>query len=129
MRLYIAGQPYSKGNRRIATSSGILPKSPEAQAYERSFLAYSMAAVAELRDMGVCPLHTFVSLSFWVYYRSDLPDLSGELIRDCLERAGFIENDRQNLIWTMEKLYSEENPRVEVVARGIRADYKVVKRD
>jgi len=94
----VEGQPPRKSNqRRIVTrgrgkeASPMLIKSQEALNYVE-FFGYQVPAKYKNKRYG--SLSENLRLDVIVWYRDRRPDLSIELIKDCLESAGIISNDR-----------------------------------
>ncbi len=92
----ITGQPPRKSNQRMIVSRGrggppMVIKSKEA----REYLSHFIASVPEkYRDLNLGSLKDDLRLDIIVWYTSRRPDLSVELIKDCIEAAGVIKNDR-----------------------------------
>ncbi len=111
----VAGEPGRKSNqRRIvtnpATDKPMIIKSAKAMSYERAFLKQ----VPEEAKLGVGDVEHPLMLWAHIYYASNRPDVSTELIQDLLEKAGVVHNDRWfKQIWTHGAI-DKENPRVEL---------------
>jgi Holliday junction resolvase RusA-like endonuclease len=91
----VAGQPARKSNsRRIVTNrktkQPMLIKSEAALNYTDEFLRQ----VPGNAKLGLGSLEEPLLLWAIVYYKSNQPDLSVELIKDLLEEAGVVRNDR-----------------------------------
>lgn len=107
----VQGQLMSKSNSRRLVMFGRRPasiKSAKANAFTESFILQSKAW-----DKKGWPYQGDVILTARVYYASRRPDLDIELLKDCLQRAGVIANDRQvkeqHAFWFLDKI----NPRVD----------------
>lgn len=60
------------------------------------------------------------ALSAIVYYPDNRQDLEIELLKDCIQRAGIIKNDRQIVEYCrVRKTISQKNPRVVFALKGI----------
>lgn len=91
----IFGQPPRKSNRRRLVTRGrggkpMFIKSKEALEYEKDFIKQTIGAYKQ--EWG--SLKENLRLDVNVFYTSRRPDLSVELIMDCLSKAGVIKNDR-----------------------------------
>lgn len=115
VRLTIAGEPGRKSNqRRIVRRSNGTPmiiKSQKALDYEVSFLSQVPGEAKLFLGSAEEPLLLWAK----IFYKSNRPDLSSELLMDQLQKAGVISNDRwiksQMLFGGLDK----ENPRSEIV--------------
>lgn len=96
----IYGQPPRKSNQRQIVTRGrsqtkrlrpMIIKSKEARAYMDSF---SDQVPEQYRDKKYGSLEEDLRLDVTVWYKDRRPDLSIELIKDCIEKAGVIKNDR-----------------------------------
>jgi Holliday junction resolvase RusA-like endonuclease len=87
----------------------MLIKSKEARTYVKEF----QAAVPEAyRDLNYGTLDEDLRLDIIIWYTSRRPDLSIELVKDCLEEAGIIKNDRYVREEHIYGFVDKENPRV-----------------
>ncbi len=115
LSLTILGEPGRKSNqRRIVTNQAtgkmMLIKSEKAMSYTASFLSQVPS------DYQVHLGSREVPLALWakVYYASNRPDLSSELLMDLLQEAGVINNDRFVKAQFLFGAIDRENPRVEI---------------
>ena len=110
----IQGEPGRKSNQRriVKGKSGkpIIIKGEKAMKYAESFLAQ----VPEEARLGLGDLHHPVALWAHIYYASNRPDVSTELIQDLLEKAGVVSNDRWIKTLVIFGSVDRENPRVEL---------------
>lgn len=101
--------PRKDNNRFIArnprTGTAFIPKSKPAQQYVKDF-------IAQVPKGAVLGLDEDLALVAVVYYRSRRSDLSVELLKDCIERAGIIKNDRSIRLEVLLGLVDKEDPRV-----------------
>jgi len=116
----IYGTLYGKANsRRLVTNrrtgKSMMIKQDGALRFEQDFMAQAKRPLV--------PYEGKVALSTIVYYPNNRQDLEIELLKDCIERAGILKNDKQ--IWEycgiIRKL-SKDNPRVVFALRGIGGD-------
>ncbi len=96
VELTFAGQPPRKSNQRQIVTRGrhgppMLIKSKEALTYVEAF---QIMLPGEYRDRKYGSLDEDLRLDVIIWYTSRRPDLSIELVKDCLEKAGIIKNDR-----------------------------------
>ena len=94
----VKGQPPRKSNQRRIVTRGrgksgppMLIKSEEALQYIKDF---NLQVPSKYRDLEYGSLDDDLRLDIIVWYTSRRPDLSIELIKDCLEKAGVIKDDR-----------------------------------
>ena len=93
--LTVYGEPGRKSNqRRIVTNQStgkpMIIKSAKAMSYESRF----MQQVPEEAKIGAGSASEPLALWAHIYYASNRPDVSVELIQDLLEKAGVVKNDR-----------------------------------
>lgn len=118
--LFIHGQPPRKSNsRRIVTNhrtgKPMLIKSPEA-------LAWVNSALEQIRPtdcQGIGSAEHPIRATFNVYYETRRPDLSVELVKDVLQKAGVISDDRHIYEEHSYKWFSKERP-------GVRVELEVI---
>lgn len=119
VELVIFGKPPRKSNsRRIVTNNGNprIIKSKEALRYLKDFVAQIGAVYrVGLGDKGK-PLSIEGDIFYPWRYKGDL---SGELIMDCLTKAGVINDDRYVVEQIWRKRYDLETPRVELIIREL----------
>ncbi len=111
----VTGEPGRKSNqRRIitnpATDKPMIIKSAKAMSYERTFLKQ----VPEEAKLGVGDVDHPLMLWAHIYYASNRPDVSTELLQDLLEKAGVVKNDRWLKQYMVYGAIDKENPRVEL---------------
>ena len=95
MEFEILGEPGSKGNsRQIVTNQNtgrpMVIKSRKSLEYEHIFNMQVNGSMA----LGLGSPEERLAIWVLVYYRSHRPDVSIELIKDLMEKAGIISNDR-----------------------------------
>ena len=100
----IEGNLPRKSNGRRITRSGLVIKSKKALDYEKSFSLQTRKGETIEGDLALLAV---------VYYDSRRPDLSDELLSDCLEKSGVIENDRQIKVKMLDRRLDKVKPRVE----------------
>ena len=112
----ITGQPPRKSNQRMIVSRGrggppMVIKSKEA----REYLSHFIASVPEkYRDLNLGSLKDDLRLDIIVWYTSRRPDLSIELIKDCIETAGVIKNDRYIREEHLYGFVDKQDPRISI---------------
>lgn len=110
--------PRKSNSRQIVGGKGkgkrMVIKSPQAREYERSFLE-QIKFNSNIPSLAVDYAKALLSVKADIYYPWRLKgDLSGELLLDCLEKSGVIDNDRYVIQTIFNKKYDKENPRAEV---------------
>ncbi len=115
LSLTILGEPGRKSNqRRIVTNQAtgrpMIIKSEKAMSYARSFLEQ----VPEDYEVHLGDGNNPLALWAKVYYASNRPDLSSELLMDLLQEAGVIKNDRFVKAQFLFGAIDRESPRVEL---------------
>lgn len=95
LEIQISGQPQSKANsRQIVTNphtgKPMVIKSKAALEYTKTFLKQITGDMQQGLGSIDNPLLLFVV----VYYKSNIPDLAIDLIKDLLQKSGVISNDR-----------------------------------
>lgn len=125
----VAGQPPRKSNQRMVVSRGRGPKakpmvikSKEARTYVGHFI---LSVPGEYRDMVHGSLEEDLRLDIIVWYTSRRPDLSVELIKDCIEAAGVIKNDRYVREEHLYGFVDKENPRTMIRLYRIVSDREI----
>lgn len=115
IEFWIDGQPPRKSNQRrlLRTPAGkpIIAKSTKATAWmEGALLQIPASAKQELgtRDRPV-------SLQFFVYYKNNQPDLSVELIMDCLQKGRVLSDDRYVFHTEAWKRFDKQHPGVYII--------------
>lgn len=113
----VMGQPPRKSNQRQLVRRGRGPKarpmiikSKEARKYVKHF----EESVSEADRQQYGSLDENLSVHVVVWYTSRRPDLSVELILDCLEGAKVIKNDRYIREVHSYGFVDKENPRVKI---------------
>ncbi len=111
----VIGELGRKSNqRRIvtnpATDKPMIIKSAKAMSYERTFLKQ----VPEEAKLGVGDADHPLMLWAHIYYASNRPDVSTELLQDLLEKAEVVRNDRWFKQFMTYGAVDKENPRVEL---------------
>ena len=115
--LTVLGKAPRKSNSRQIVSRGrggrpMLIKSKEAREYEKAF----SLQVTGKHKLGLGSKEHPIKISADVFYPwQTRGDLSGELIMDCLTKAGVIADDRFVVHQEFRKRYDKENSRVEIV--------------
>ncbi len=106
-----------KNSRRIIFHKGKprLIKSKEALQFTRDF---KKQVTSKIKLNITCLMRVIVR----VYYDNHRPDLDTELIYDCLEKNGIIENDKLIHEKHSYKNYSKNNPRVEIEIERMEAE-------
>ncbi len=106
--------PGKANSRKIVKFGGILRviKSDEARDWEERFQA---AVAFSARNLHTIPWKKGIPLQLTaeVYYDSMRQDLEVELLKDALQRAGVIENDRYIFKVMATRRVDKNNPRVE----------------
>jgi len=122
----VDGQPPRKSNQRRLVTRGRGPKakamiikSDAARAYVEHF---ALSVPGEYRDRAFGSLEENLRVDVVVYYTSRRPDLSVELIKDCLENAGVIKNDRYIREEHLYGFVDKENPRTSIRLYRIPSD-------
>ena len=123
----VTGQPPRKSNQRIIVRRGpggspMVIKSKKARAYVDHFIT---SVPEEYRTLDVGTLDDDLLLDIIVWYTSRRPDLSVELIKDCLEAAGVIKNDRYVREEHLYGFVDKENPRTTIRLYRIISDREV----
>lgn len=114
--LVILGQLCSMKNRRRQlrnrrTGKMFSAKSTDAMRYMADFCAQ---VPVNLRGLMLGTLEQPLRLSGTVYYRSRRSDLDIELLKDCLQTARVIRNDRDIIQERVDAAVDKKNPRVEI---------------
>ena len=114
-RFTIHGQPARKSNqRRIVVNNNtgrpMLIKSQAAMDYADAFLSQ----VPLVCKQGYGSLEQPLMLEARIFYASNRPDLSVELITDLLQEAGVIANDRYIKAHVLLADIDKEDPRAEI---------------
>lgn len=101
--------PSMKNQRRIVrnrkTGQTLIIKSPEAIQYEKDFLR-------QINPKYVIGYDGWVALRARIYYQSGRSDLDSNFLKDLLQTAGIIKNDRQVVYEEIFKGLDREYPRV-----------------
>ncbi len=123
----VSEQPPRKSNQRIIARRGpggspMVIKSKNARKYVDHFIP---SVPEEYRTLGVGALDDDLRLDIIVWYTSRRPDLSVELIKDCLEAAGVIKNDRYVREEHLYGFVDKENPRTMIRLYRIISDREV----
>ncbi len=123
----VLGQPPRKSNQRMVVSRGkggppMVIKSEKARTYVGHFV---LSVPGEYRDMVHGSLEEDLRLDIIVWYTSRRPDLSIELIKDCIEAAGVIKNDRYVREEHLYGFVDKENPRTTIRLYRIISDREV----
>lgn len=115
--IVIQGQPPRKSNQRRIVTRGrgknappMLIKSKEALDYIKKF----KETVPSKYKQSWGSLKEDLRLDIIIWYTSRRPDLSIELIKDCLERAKIIKNDRYVREQHVYGFVDKENPRIHI---------------
>jgi len=124
IHIQVPGQPPRKSNRRIIARRGdgtpFLPKSKEAQAYEKAFKLLTL----KHRDLKLGSKDMPLVVEGYVYYKHKyVADLSIELILDSMTKAGIITDDRYVVRHNVWKRQDKENPRIDLRVREIEYDW------
>ncbi len=98
----------------------MLVKSKEALQYEESF---DEQVPDDLR-LGIGSLKSPLRLDIVVFYSSNRPDVSVELVMDCLENSGVVKNDRYIKEQHIYGFVDKYNPRVELILTPLSVDRK-----
>jgi Holliday junction resolvase RusA-like endonuclease len=113
----ITGQPPRKSNQRQLVRRGrgknarpMFIKSKEARAYVKHFK--EIVSEEDQQQHGSLDENLRVDIAVW--YTSRRPDLSVELILDCLEAAKVIKNDRYIREVHTYGFVDKENPRIKL---------------
>lgn len=113
--LFISGKPPRKSNsRRIVYSGNNKPrviKSEEALAYVDSFI---VQARAQYQGSPLGSINMPLKLEAIIWYPSRRSDLSIELIKDALEKAGVVANDRYIIEEHSWGFIDKNNPRAKL---------------
>jgi Holliday junction resolvase RusA-like endonuclease len=109
LTMEILGQPPRKSNSRRITKWGGIIKSDEALQYVQDFILQAQYYGEPLGN-----LNQDLRVDIAVWYKNRRPDLSIELILDCLEKAGVIKNDRYVREHHVYGFVDKENPRVHI---------------
>ena len=81
----------------------------------REYLSHFKASVPEkYRDLNLGSLKDDLRLDIIVWYTSRRPDLSVELIKDCIEAAGVIKNDRYIREEHLYGFVDKQDPRINI---------------
>lgn len=89
----------------------------------REYLAHFITSVPEkYRDLNLGTLEDDLRLDIIVWYTSRRPDLSVELVKDCIEAAGVIKNDRYVREEHLYGFVDKENPRTKIQLYRITSD-------
>jgi hypothetical protein len=126
----ILGQPPSKSNRRQIVTAGrgkkgrpMLIKSKEARDYVESFIEQ---APEEFRGQEWGSLDDDLAAVFIVWFTSRRPDLTVEMIKDSLEDAEVIKNDRYIREEFIFGYVDKENPRARILLYRINEDKREI---
>jgi len=124
VHIQVPGQPPRKSNRRIIAKRPngrrFLPKSKEAQDYERAFKLLNLKHCGLKLGGKDKPL----VVKGDIYYKHKyVADLSIELILDCMTKAGIIADDRYVVGHNIWKRQDKENPRIDLWVREIEYDW------
>jgi hypothetical protein len=114
----VAGNlPRKSNQRRIVKVRGkpLIIKSKQALAYTDSF----MQQVPEESKLGLGGEKNPLALWAHVHYQSNRSDLSVELLKDLLEKAGVIKNDRWIKAEFLFASIDRDHPRVEMAVYAI----------
>lgn len=122
LQLEILGQPPRKSNSRqivtnAATNKPMIIKSKKALGYSEQFLQQ----VPGWARLGVGSPEDPLLLVAVVYYTSNLPDLSVELVKDLLEKAEVLSNDRYVKAELLFFRVDKSNPRTEITLYRVRS--------
>lgn len=109
----VTGQPPRKSNQRMIVSRGrggspMVIKSKEAREYVDHF---TTSVPKEYWTLEAGDLKDDLRLDIIVWYTSRRSDLSVELVKDCIEAAGVIKNDRYVREEHLYGFVDKENPR------------------
>jgi len=113
----VEGQPPRKSNQRQLVRRGrgakarpMIIKSKEARAYVKKF----EETISEIDQQQYGNLDDHLRVDIIIWYTSRRPDLSVELILDCLEKAKVIKNDRYVREVHSYGFVDKKNPRVKI---------------
>ena len=120
IELTIQGQPPRKSNsreivRNRRTGRPMVIKSKAA----RRWVADAIKQIPASAKLGVGSAARPLKVTYFVYYASKRPDLSTELVKDTLEAAGVISNDRHIYQEHAYKFFDKDRPRVHVVVEPL----------
>ena len=120
IELVIRGQPPRKSNsreivRNRRTGKWMVIKSKAA----RKWMADAIKQVPTAAKLGIGSAEHPLKVTYHVFYASRRPDLSTELIKDMLEAAGVISNDRHIYQEHAYKFFDKHHPRVHVVVEPL----------
>lgn len=123
----VTGQPPRKSNQRIIARRGpggspMVIKSKKARDYVDHFIT---SVPEKYRDLNLGTLKEDLRLDIIVWYTSRRPDLSVELVKDCIEAAGVIKNDRYVREEHLYGFVDKENPRTMIRLYRIISDREV----
>lgn len=123
----ITEQPPRKSNQRRLVRRGrggppMIIKSKNAEKYRKHFIA---SVPEKYRDLNFGTLEDDLRLDIIVWYTSRRPDLSVELIKDNLEAAGVIKNDRYIREEHLYGFVDKENPRTKIQLYRITSDRSI----
>jgi Holliday junction resolvase RusA-like endonuclease len=114
----VEGKLPRKSNQRQLVRAGrgknarpMIIKSKEAREYIKKFRD---SVPEEFHDIELGDLDTDLRLDVIVWYRDRRPDLSIELLKDAIEDAGVIKNDRYIREEHIYGFVDKENPRVKI---------------
>lgn len=111
----IPGQPARKSNsRRVVRDGGgkvRVIKSQAALDYAQLFM-YNVPS--ELRDKKWGSKDEHLVLRAHIWYASNRPDLSSEMLMDLLQESGVISNDRWIKVQLLSSSVDKENPRTHI---------------
>lgn len=119
IRLTIKGQPPRKSNdRRIVVNRRTgKPMSIKSKA-ALEWVEYALRTIPAEARQGVGSPTQPLCITYFVRYRTRAADLSVELIKDALEKAGVISNDRYVFEDHALKFIDKENPGVDIIIEG-----------
>lgn len=113
----IIGQPPRKSNQRRIVSRGrgknarpMLIRSADALRYEKDFIQQVVGT--HKQEWGSLKEDLRIDINVW--YTSRRPDLSIELIKDCLTKARVIKDDRYIREERTNGYVDKENPRISI---------------
>lgn len=123
IEFWIGGQPPRKSNSRVIvtnrrTGKPMVIKSKEA----RDWVAAALLEIPQEARLGLGSLDEPLAVTYRVFYKTRLPDLSIELIKDALEKAGVISNDRYIYEDHAYKHFSKDEPGVLVYIERCKYD-------
>lgn len=120
----VTGQPPRKSNQRMIVRRGrggspMVIKSKKAREYVDHFIA---SIPEEYQTLNAGTLDDDLRLDIIVWYINRRSDLSVELIKDCIEAAGIIKNDRYVREEHLYGFVDKENPRTKIRLYRITSD-------